>query len=367
MKKIFIAATQQNDGKTTISLGLMFAFKKRFKHIGFIKPIGQRYLEEEGVKVDEDSVLIEKVFGLEERLKDMNPVAVERGFTENYILSPQKENITRQIKDSFNRISKDCKMTIIEGTGHAGVGSVFDHSNAYVAKLLGAKVILVSSGGIGRPIDEILLNKALFDKNGVKLLGVVINKVLPEKYDKINKFVRKGLGYKKVEVLGVIPYRKELSYPNARQIAEETNFKLLCGENYLDNKFSSVTVGAMYPKDAISYLKNDSLLVTGADRRDIIMLALNSHRRNNHKKLKINALVLSGVKAIPQSLLKVLEKMSIPVFLSCFDTYTTVCIINNINVKIKPQDEEKINLVKDLIRRYLDIGKIIERIKDGSN
>ena len=58
-KKIFIAATQQNDGKTTVSLGLIAALKKHFDRIGFIKPIGQRYLMEQGYKVDEDSVLIE--------------------------------------------------------------------------------------------------------------------------------------------------------------------------------------------------------------------------------------------------------------------------------------------------------------------
>ena len=46
-KKIFIAATMQNDGKTTVSLGLIAALKKRFERIGFIKPIGQRYLVEQ--------------------------------------------------------------------------------------------------------------------------------------------------------------------------------------------------------------------------------------------------------------------------------------------------------------------------------
>ncbi|MDI6606006.1 MAG: AAA family ATPase, partial [Candidatus Omnitrophota bacterium] len=52
MKKIFIAATKQNDGKTTVSLGLIRNFQETFKRVGFIKPIGQRYLEEEGLKVD---------------------------------------------------------------------------------------------------------------------------------------------------------------------------------------------------------------------------------------------------------------------------------------------------------------------------
>ncbi|MCM8757863.1 MAG: dethiobiotin synthase, partial [Candidatus Omnitrophica bacterium] len=142
MKKIFIAATQQNDGKTTLSLGLILnLLKEGFKSVSFIKPIGQRYLVEEGIKVDEDSVLIEEVLGIKEKLKDMNPVAVEKGFTERYILHPDRESITTQIKNSFEHISQGCDVMIIEGTGHAGVGSVFEHSNAYVAKLLDAKVI----------------------------------------------------------------------------------------------------------------------------------------------------------------------------------------------------------------------------------
>ena len=34
MKKVFIAATKQNDGKTTVSLGLVSNFQKKFKKVG---------------------------------------------------------------------------------------------------------------------------------------------------------------------------------------------------------------------------------------------------------------------------------------------------------------------------------------------
>ena len=168
MKKVFIAATRQNDGKTTVSLGLIANFKDRFKNIGFIKPIGQRYLEECGLKVDEDSVLIEKVCKIRCGLRDMSPVAVEKGFTEKYIVNPQKKDISEHIKTSFKHIAKGHDLVIIEGTGHAGVGSVFDHSNASVAKLLNSKVILISSGGIGRPIDEIMLIRPCLRKKGLR-------------------------------------------------------------------------------------------------------------------------------------------------------------------------------------------------------
>ena len=38
-QKLFIAGTRQNDGKTTVSLGLINVLKKRFKRVGFIKPV----------------------------------------------------------------------------------------------------------------------------------------------------------------------------------------------------------------------------------------------------------------------------------------------------------------------------------------
>ncbi|MCM8791977.1 MAG: AAA family ATPase [Candidatus Omnitrophica bacterium] len=361
MKKIFIAATQQNDGKTTLSLGLMLNLKDTVRSIGFIKPIGQRYLIEEDLKIDEDSVLIEEVFGLKEKLKDMNPVAVEKGFTERYILHPDRESITTQIKNSFEHISQGCDLMIIEGTGHAGVGSVFEHSNAYVAKLLDAKVILVSSGGLGRPIDEIVLNKALFDREGVELLGVVINKVLPQKYDKINNLIRIGLKQREIEVLGVIPYRQELSYSSVQQIIEETDFDLVSGYAYLNNKYSKIVVGAMKSYDALPYITDGCLLITPIDRTDMIKLALSTYRKDR-KTLKINCLILSGKQPLRRNLITLFNRKNVPVLISKTDTYTTTCILNNLKVKIRPQDRDKIEMIRDLVNNYLDIKKIWERI-----
>ena len=41
--RIFVAATEQNDGKTTTCLGLFAALRKRLGRIGYIKPVGQRF------------------------------------------------------------------------------------------------------------------------------------------------------------------------------------------------------------------------------------------------------------------------------------------------------------------------------------
>ncbi|MCU0666918.1 MAG: AAA family ATPase [Candidatus Omnitrophica bacterium] len=360
MKKIFIAATSQNDGKTTCCLGLIRNLQGRFKKVGFIKPIGQRYLEEEGQKIDEDSLLIEDVCGIKCTLKDMSPIAVEKGFTERYIANPDKNSITGQIQSAFGRVSKDQDLVVIEGTGHAGVGSVFDHSNAHVAKLLGAKVIIISSGGVGRPIDEIVLNKALFDKIGVKILGVVVNKVLPAKFDKINRLVRKGLVRQGINVLGVLPYDPLLARPTIKQIIEETEFELLYGKEFCESPANNIIVGAMQPKDALKYITDDSLLITPGDREDMITAALNCFRENDRGRLKISGIIISGEDIPDDPVMYALSRAKIPVLLSKTDTYNVASRIHDLTVKIRPQDTAKINAVIKLVKDYVDLDTILK-------
>jgi BioD-like phosphotransacetylase family protein len=360
VKRIFIAATKQNDGKTTVSLGLIRNFQDKFKKVAFIKPIGQRYLEEEGLKIDEDSWLIEEVCGIKCGLKDMSPIAVEKGFTEKYIAQPDKKSITEQIKEAFRRVSKGQDLLIVEGTGHAGVGSVFDHSNAAVAKLLGCKVVIISSGGIGRPIDEIVLNKALFEKEGVKVLGVIINKVLLAKFDKINNLVRRGLVRKGINVLGVIPYAPMLSNPTIEQILEETDFKLVCGKDYLEQYISSVIVGAMQPHDAIKYVVDDSLMITPGDREDMIMTALGCFRDTDEKRLKVSGIILTGGILPGEPIKELLTKARIPVLLAKDDTYNVATSVHDLTVKIRPQDTFKIEAAIKLIKNYTNLDDILK-------
>ncbi len=362
MKKIFIAATKQNDGKTTVCLGLIRNLQDRFKRVGFIKPIGQRYLEEEGLKIDEDSWFIEEVCGIKCGLKDMSPIAVEKGFTEKYIVRPDKKSITSQIKKAFAHVSKRQKLVVIEGTGHAGVGSVFDHSNAVVAKLLGSKVIIISSGGIGRPIDEILLNKGLFEQEGVKVLGAIVNKVLPEKYDKINRLVRQGLKRKGVDVLGVIPYNPMLSFPTVEQILEETDFELLCGGDYLENSVSKILVGAMEPRDAVKYIVDDSLMITPADREDMVMTALECFRADEKTRLKVSGMILTGDAAPDGQIIDLLGRAKIPVLLAKTDTYAVVSCVHDLTVKLRPRDKAKVSAAVELIKNNVDFAKILKGI-----
>src|SRR5450755_626228 len=219
--RVFIAATRQNDGKTTVSLGLIAALQKHFLRVGYIKPVGQRFVEIEEQKIDEDTVLMDSVYQLNCPLVDMSPIAIEPDFTRKYLQQSKNDALSKKIQKAFDRVAWEKDFVLCEGSGHAGVGSVFDLSNAQVAKTLGAKVIIVTQGGIGRPIDEVSLNQALFEKEGVEIIGVIINKVLEEKVDYITEFARQGLKRKGLELLGVLPHRSILSSPTLELIREE--------------------------------------------------------------------------------------------------------------------------------------------------
>jgi dethiobiotin synthetase len=101
--RIFVAATQQNDGKTTVSLGLFGALRKTHGRIGFIKPVGQRFVEIEGQLVDEDTVLIDRTFGIFTPLVQISPIAVEPEFTRKFIQQANTDILVRRIQNSFDR------------------------------------------------------------------------------------------------------------------------------------------------------------------------------------------------------------------------------------------------------------------------
>ena len=127
--------------------------------------------------------------------------------------------LEKQILDVDAQLRAKHSMIIYEGTGHAGVGSCFGLSNARVAHLLGAKVVIVTAGGIGRPIDEIALSLSLFRDHKVDVIGIILNKILPEKYDKIQQTVDKGLKLLGTQLLGAIPYDPQLTEFTVGQVA----------------------------------------------------------------------------------------------------------------------------------------------------
>jgi BioD-like phosphotransacetylase family protein len=357
--RVFIAATRQNDGKTTTSLGLLSALQKFYPRIGYIKPVGQRFVEIEEQKIDEDTVLMDRVYRLNCPLVDMSPIAVEPDFTRKYLQSSNNEALVKKIIKAFDRVAWEKDFVLCEGSGHAGVGSVFDLSNAQVAKILRAKVIIVSQGGIGKPIDEVSLNQALFEKEGVEIIGVILNKVMVEKIDYVTEFARRGLKRKGLELLGVVPHQRILSSPTVELIREELNAVALNRCMRIHNLVASVVVGAMGAQNAISYFKRGVLVITPGDREDIILAAATTLTDVDQH---LSGIVLTGNLRPSASVMRIIEKMPFPVLLAAEDSYEVASKVHNVIVKTRPDDVEKISLIRDIIAKNVDVNRIVNAL-----
>ena len=357
--RIFIAATEQNTGKTTVSLGLYAALRPQFQRIGFIKPVGQRFTKVDGKRIDEDSVLIQETFNTQVPIEDMSPIAVEPDFTRRYINQSNHEVLARRVRHSFDRACWEKDFAIIEGTGHAGVGSTFDLSNATVARLLASKVVLVTPGGIGHPIDEAALNKALFDREGVEVLGVVMNKVHPEKLDSIADIANRGFERIGLELLGIVPLENMLAEPTLQQICEHIRGRFLYNESESRRHARQVVIGAVSSANLFHKIRGHSLLIVPGDREDIVLAALSRSMASGGGPLV--GLVLSDDLLPHPRLLDLLGQTTLPVILSPMDSYTIAQKIHSMTVKTLPGDTKKIGCIQDLILRHVAIPRLLEK------
>jgi len=363
LKNVYISSIYQNAGKTTVALGLYKLFVEKKYKTAFIKPVGQQTVPIGRVNIDKDSYLIGEVYHCRRKLKEMSPVTIPPGYTQKYIFNPRREELREKIMHSYRRLTRGENALIVEGTGHAGVGSVVDLSNADVAKMLGSKVLIVAEGGIGRSIDEIMLNKALFDLSGVEVLGVIINKVIPEKYEKITKVLRQGLKNKGLRLLGVIPMDPILRDPTVERLMIKFGLKLLCGsrEN-LSQRIRNTIIAAMEPENMVNYISDGTLILTSGDRVDNIMVAVSSHLIMQGKRTRVAGLILTGGLTPDVKIMDLLKKSQIPVLMSEEDTYTMAGKIERFICKIEKTDKDKISEARHLVKKYVDVNGILNNL-----
>ena len=360
-KRVFLAATGQNRGKTTTSLGLIAAIRERGLRLGFMKPVGQRYLVVDGTRADEDAVLMSEVFDLPDALNDMSPVTLPRHFTTDFILGRITDDLEAQVASAYARVAADKDLVVIEGTGHAGVGAVVGLSNARAAAMLGTPVIIVSEGGIGRPIDEIVLNGALFAAHDVEVLGAVVNKVDIESHPDLPEVLERGLGLHGIDLLGCIPYSEFLANPSLELIVTHLDGELLAGRAEPARTIGHVAIGAMQAQHAIGHLADRTLLITPGDREDLLRAALAANDRSGTIPL-VSGVILSGGYRPSAGLLDELRVADLFVYLVETDTYRTAQAVDEILVKTHASDTEKIATIIDLVGGALDIDRLLARL-----
>jgi BioD-like phosphotransacetylase family protein len=358
MRHLYLAATGQNRGKTTTSVGLLDLFLGEGLRTGFMKPVGQRtVVDESGVPADEDAVLMRAVFDLADPMASMSPVHIPRGFTKAYIAGEVVEDLGARIIAAHASFAQDKDVLLIEGTGHAGVGAVIGLSNAVVAAMLGAPAVIVSEGGVGRPIDEIVLNASHFAAHGVTVAGAIVNKVNVEAQPGIGAVLEKGLANHGIALLGVIPYRPLLSNPSLSMILEGTRADLLNAGPDLDLVIGGISVAAMEPHHVLQHVVGRRIVIVAGDREDVIVALARAHRAEVRRPAVIRGeiepatvgFVLSGYRPRPAVIDEILDE----------DTYMVASDVHDLLVKTHASDRGKIEMIKSIVAASLTAERML--------
>ena len=364
MRPIYIVGTHRDVGKTTISLGLLRAFVERGLKVGYTKPLGQRMHATGSRMLHDDVRLAAKCLGIDESQWPDMSVPLPRGRVEKEVHDLHTDELMKRVEDNFRKLAKERDVVVIEAMGHVAMGSCLDMSAADVAKRLGAKTLLISGGGIGRAIDEIALCSTFISTKNADFMGVVVNKVWPDKYDRVKEATTIGLGHMGITTFGTIPYEEKLSAPTMDQIYKLIGGRIICGSDNFHSRVAHTIVAAMEADNMIRYIVEDMLVITPGDRSDNIMAAIGVHMLSDEKTKKTLAgMILTGGFKPEKPVLEFIRNSKLPVFLADEDTYSVASKIKETTFKITPHDDERIQWAVNLVCEYIDVDAIIEQLK----
>jgi uncharacterized protein len=343
MEKLVVTSMRQSAGKTSAIIGIAKALNKK---VGYMKPFGERLLYRKKRLWDYDAALMASIFGLEENIEDMSI-----GFHHSKLLYMLDEEMTKQkLLELLAIVGNKKDYVFIEAGKDITYGASVYLDALSVAKSLDAGLLVVASGAEDTILDDITFLKKRVSLEKVNLRGVIINKVANiTEFTDIHLTKIKQLG---VNVLGVIPYYKELPFFSVSYLADRLFAKVIAGEDSLHRMVKNIFIGSASASAALKnplFQVEDKVVITSGDRGDMIVAALGSNSA---------AIVLTNNILPPPNLISKAEKSGIPLLLVSLDSYQVAKQIDNLESLPTKDDKEKISIIEQMITAHVNIKEL---------
>lgn len=357
-KKIFIGATGQHCGKTTISLSLMTLARRKYQRVGFMKPIGPKCIVYQGLTMDKDAAMFSSVFGMDAYAHLMSPMTLTPGTTRHFLDGQVDPQIPRLlILNACRELEQHHDFLIIEGAGHGGVGSVVGANNAQVAAMLEAPVLMITGGGIGNVIDAVELNLALYQRERAKVRVIMANKLVPEKREHSMAYLCKAFQREQMLVTSAFDYSPILADPTLQHVADLYGLTLHGDPADRSRICHTIQLGAASSQRVIDSLEESTLLIVTSSRDELIVTASSLHHIPEFRQ-RLAGLIVAGHAPISNITQRILDDSRIP-YIRVGETTSEVYYRLREHVsKIGPDDTEKIELIHSIAEKYINFDAI---------
>lgn len=342
MKKLVITSMRKSAGKTSVVVGIAKALNEK---IGYLKPFGDRLFYRKKRLWDYDSALITDIFGLDE-----NPENMSIGFDSSKLrYMYNAESTGKKLHELLSDIGKDTATVFVEGGKDIRYGISVNLDAISLTHYLNGKLLMVISGDDDTILDDITFLKKYFCAE-IDFGGVIANKVRDvEDFKDVYLPQISDMG---IRVLGVIPYREELTHFSVNYLAERLLAKVIAGEGGLHNTVKTILIGAMSPSTALSYppfLEGNKVVITGGDRSDMILASLETNTAG---------IILTGNITPPNNIISKASERNVPLLSVPADSFQTASQIEHLEPLLTKDDATKILLWENLVREHVNLNEI---------
>lgn len=368
-RTIMLIPTGTSVGLTSVSLGVIRAMERKGVRLSVFKPIAQP--RSGGDAPDQTTTIV--------RASSSTTTAAEplkMSHVESLLSSNQKDVLMEEIIANYHANTQDAEVVLVEGLVPTRKHQFAQALNFEIAKTLNAEIVFVMSQGTDTPEqlnERIELTRNSFGgAKNTSITGVIVNKLnapvddqgrtrpdLSEIFDDSSKAkivkidpaqLQKG---STLPVLGAVPWSFDLIATRAIDMAHHLNATIINEGDINTRRVKSVTFCARSIPHMLEHFRPGSLLVTSADRPDVLVAACLAAMNG----VEIGAILLTGGYEMDARISKLCERAfatGLPVFMVNTNTWQTSLSLQSFNLEVPVDDHERIEKVQEYVANYIN-------------
>jgi len=268
------------------------------------------------------------------------------------------------IVERFHAVAERFEAMLVLGSDYTDVTSPTEFSyNARVAANLDAPMLLVITGAGRTPEQTRTAADAAAQEaraHHARLLAVVANRVAPEAVAATAAALTSSLG--DVPAYAV-PAEPVLDSPTVRELMAAVKGSLAHGdESLLDRESLGLVVAAMTMPNVLDRIFEGCVVITPADRGDVLLGLLLAHRSRTFPRP--SGVVLNGGFALPEPISRLVEGLEIhvPVLTCEAGTMATAAALSGVAPRLTRTATRKIETAVALFEQHVDGPALLERL-----
>ncbi|WP_370391810.1 phosphate acetyltransferase [uncultured Winogradskyella sp.] len=358
-KGVYIASNDAESGKSILAIGLTNALLRHKPKVGYFRPVIDDTL---GDKTDNHINTILSYFSLDMEYDDAYGCSMTQLIKQWN--NNKKEDILETIITKYKNLEERFDFVVVEGSDFSHFSSIIELDlNILIAKNLSIPVIIIS-GALNKAmhsfLDSLHLTYDSFVQRDVNVISVIANKVAKENLEIIQEKLEKALP-NSVHV-NSIPVHEKLKNPTMKELSDYMDAKILFGSELLDRPTGEVEIGAMQLQHFLEHLKEDTVVVTPADREDIVMGSLQANISSNYPSLA--GIILSGNMQLSSSVVRLIDGLEkiVPIISVKEPTFNIASQLANVRSHIYATNTKKIRMSIDMFESYVDVERLMEHL-----